>query len=201
MNTGPSRAERTREALVEAATSVFREQAFHETKIADIAARAQVAHGSFYTHFVSKEEIFLEVVRSIVADGFHRTSIRRQIGEGASPAEQIAATNRRYFAFIRDNARILASIETLAPVSPAVREMRQQSVTAYTNRAASAIRKWQADAGVAATGDVGVVAHSLNAMVERVAHHLYVMGGDEPAEADVLDALTDIWLAAVGLRS
>jgi AcrR family transcriptional regulator len=195
-----ARAERTRDALVAAAKEVFREQAFHDAKIADIASRAQVAHGSFYTHFDSKEAIFSAVADEVISEGFLRTSIRRQLGEGASAAAQIEAANRRYFAFFRENARIMASMETLSAVDADISAQRHESVMAYTHRAASAIRKWKSDAGQPAPPDTESLAYCLNAMVERIAHMVHVLGGTAPGEEESLAALTQIWVAALRLR-
>jgi AcrR family transcriptional regulator len=193
------RAERTRDALVSAAKEVFREQAFHEAKIADIAARAGVAHGSFYTHFDSKEAIFSAVADQVMSEGFLRTSTHRQLGDAAGPAEQIEAANRRYFAFFRENAQIMASIETLSAVNDELSTQRHESVMAYTHRAASAIRRWKSDADEDASLDVETVAYCLNAMVERIAHMLHVLGVTAPSEEESLRTLTAIWVAALEL--
>src|SRR6476619_6617165 len=50
----------TRARLVEAAEQIFAEHGFLDARIADIAERAQLSHGSFYHYFDSKEQIFRE---------------------------------------------------------------------------------------------------------------------------------------------
>jgi AcrR family transcriptional regulator len=56
------RREKTRLDLVEAATRVIARKGFHQTRIADIAAEADVGLGTFYLHFKTKNEIFTELV-------------------------------------------------------------------------------------------------------------------------------------------
>src|SRR5262249_11941440 len=56
---------RTREELVAAARRVFERDGYLDTRVADIAAAATLAHGSFYTYFSSKQEVFLAIVRDV----------------------------------------------------------------------------------------------------------------------------------------
>jgi AcrR family transcriptional regulator len=54
--------ERTRRALVDAATTLFTERGYEETTIADIAAAAEIGTRTFFGYFASKEElVFPEV--------------------------------------------------------------------------------------------------------------------------------------------
>jgi AcrR family transcriptional regulator len=54
--------ERTRRALVDAATALFTERGYEETTIADIAAAAEIGTRTFFGYFASKEElVFPEV--------------------------------------------------------------------------------------------------------------------------------------------
>jgi AcrR family transcriptional regulator len=54
--------ERTRRALVDAATALFSERGYEETTIAEIAAAAEIGTRTFFGYFASKEElVFPEV--------------------------------------------------------------------------------------------------------------------------------------------
>src|SRR5256885_16696294 len=50
---------RTREELVAAARRVFERDGYSGARVADIAAQAGVAHGSFFTYFPSQKDGFL----------------------------------------------------------------------------------------------------------------------------------------------
>ena len=54
---------RTREALLRAAKHLLATKGFHATKIADIAAAADVGTGTFYLHFPTKDALFTDLVR------------------------------------------------------------------------------------------------------------------------------------------
>lgn len=57
-----SKGERTSQAILEAAYSLFLEQGFHATSMRQIARRAGLALGGIYNHFESKEQIFETVL-------------------------------------------------------------------------------------------------------------------------------------------
>ena len=63
-----ARGARTRASLVKAARALFERQGYLDTNVGDIAKRARVAHGTFYTYFTSKEEIFAEVADDLQHD-------------------------------------------------------------------------------------------------------------------------------------
>jgi AcrR family transcriptional regulator len=55
-----TRTERTRAALLEAALTLFTEQGFEETTVAQIAARAGVTEMTFYRHFGTKDAVLVD---------------------------------------------------------------------------------------------------------------------------------------------
>lgn len=56
------RSEETRLRLLEAATSLFSQQGYDATGVAEICARAGVSKGAFYHHFESKQALFLALL-------------------------------------------------------------------------------------------------------------------------------------------
>lgn len=56
------RREQTRVDLLEAAERVIALKGYHNTRIADIASEADVGLGTFYLHFKTKNEIFIELI-------------------------------------------------------------------------------------------------------------------------------------------
>jgi len=198
----PTRADRsnqTRQALVMAARQVFNTTAFHAAKIADISALAGVAHGSFYTHFPSKHEVFLAVLDEVLGESFVRTAIRRELGRDLTPVEEIEAANRRFFAFYAEHARILASMEELAPTVPEIEERRYQSFMAYTYRTAAAIKRWQQRPAMVDDRQLETLAYCLGSAVERLAQLLFLFGAPSPNEEECLASLTSIWIRTLGL--
>lgn len=59
---------RTRRDLFDAARKVIEKKGIEETQISDITAEAKVAHGTFYVHFESKEELIRKFVEEFNAE-------------------------------------------------------------------------------------------------------------------------------------
>jgi AcrR family transcriptional regulator len=55
----------TKEKIIKAATKLFTEKGYHQTNALQIAARADVATGTFYSYFNNKKEVFAEIIESI----------------------------------------------------------------------------------------------------------------------------------------
>ena len=68
-DSGPGRARKAepaarRDAILDAALTVFAERGFEAARLDDVAAQAGVAKGTLYLYFKDKEALFEEVVRS-----------------------------------------------------------------------------------------------------------------------------------------
>lgn len=72
MATQAERRERTRAAILDAATDRFTEHGFVATSVADILAAAGVSRGALYHHFSSKEDVFAAVYQRVSADAIER---------------------------------------------------------------------------------------------------------------------------------
>jgi AcrR family transcriptional regulator len=57
-----------KELLMEAATQVFSEKGYWQTKISDIVKQANLAQGTFYLYFKNKESLFKEILLSLHQD-------------------------------------------------------------------------------------------------------------------------------------
>lgn len=94
-----ARAERRRterrEAILVAAKTVFRDKGYHQASVHDIIDEAQIARGTFYLYFSSKQEVFGQLVDDFLL------LIRRQVKRislaagAAPPLEQLRANFRR----------------------------------------------------------------------------------------------------------
>ena len=84
------------------ARSLFEKNGFKDTAIADITKMSNIAVGSFYKHYSSKEEIFVEVF----VDEAERVkkNITSQINLDADPVMVIKELTLRLFDEIRGNA-------------------------------------------------------------------------------------------------
>lgn len=137
----------TRERLLHAARQVVEEEGYGAATVAAIASRAGVATGTLYRHFASKEELFVELFRTVC----DREVQAMQDAAGAMP--EAAAHLERVTSVLGTFARRALRRPRLAwallaePVDPRVdaerlayRE-RYRSLTAEALRAAIAARE------------------------------------------------------------
>ena len=57
---------RHRGEILDAAEAVFAEKGFHRTTVDDIAARSEFAVGTIYNFFESKEQLFVELIKTAI---------------------------------------------------------------------------------------------------------------------------------------
>ncbi len=94
--------------LIDAASELFAERGYDETRIVDIVERAGVAKGLFYWYFENKEALF----RDLVEENRHRlrraqatamdpeAEPLRRIRQGAAASVQHMSSNARFFSLI-----------------------------------------------------------------------------------------------------
>jgi AcrR family transcriptional regulator len=85
-----SRQERTRSALVTAATRLFTTYGVRRTAMEQIAEQAQVAKATAYAYFPNKEAVFLSVVDTVIADMEAAAQAAAEASEG--PADAVLAS-------------------------------------------------------------------------------------------------------------
>ncbi len=88
---------RTRARLLDAAVDVIAERGLEAASVQEMAARADVANGTFYNHFRTKEEIVSEVVLRVAAATAERLDAAMSDIEGA--AERVACGTRSFVEF------------------------------------------------------------------------------------------------------
>ncbi len=122
---------RTRSALLAAGQRLFGEQGLDATTVAEIAEAADVAIGSFYNYFDTKDELLAALLQETLAEHLRRMEARRAGID--DPAEAISVAHRHFVHLAWEEpewARLLvrldvpyrATDEVLA--RPAMRDLR-----------------------------------------------------------------------------
>jgi AcrR family transcriptional regulator len=92
---------RTRAELLAAAKRLLASKGFHGTKIADIAAAADVGTGTFYLHFPTKEALFADLVKATALRA--KDEIDRAKASVADPRAQARVATETFFRFADRN--------------------------------------------------------------------------------------------------
>lgn len=128
---------------MEAARSLIAERGLAELRVGDVVEKADVALGTFYAHFASKEEI----VEAIVADAITALAVKvADLGPHLDPAHALSIGVRRIVGLAEtdpDLARLLLRLDNAERVLESL--VWEQAV---------AIMRRGADSGRFQTGDV-----------------------------------------------
>lgn len=187
-----ARGTRTRTALLQAAREVFERDGYAAARVTDIADAAGVAHGSFYTHFRAKDDVFAAVVEDV------REELHDVPEHHEDPVAALAAANRAYLDGYARNARLLAVVDQVATLDPVVREERLRRAREIAERYGRVIRRLQAEGRADPALDPDTAALALTTMVSRTAL-LALAGGLEVDRELLLDTVNRLWANALRL--
>ena len=203
VRTGPRsrKGMQTRARLLDAAKVVFERDGFLDARIADIAETAQLAIGSFYHYFDSKEQIFREIAQLQEARLTAPDVVAEELPEPDSPWERIRRANRRYLERYRDEAALMGVIEQVSRYDEHVNSARFATMKHFVERAEPAIRRLQEQGLVDTRLDPRFASDALGAMVARFAELWLVQGYREYDFDQAVDQLTLLWSNALGMAA
>lgn len=206
------RGRRVRSALLVAAREVFERDGFIDARVTDIATAAGVSHGSFYTYFGSKTEVFRALMAETMEELYTLLRDEPEDGVGGArgadpasgapevidPVNRIDRANRRFVGMYRRNTALMALFEQVTTFDPQVRALRQAVRERMVDRVAHSIEDLQTEGLVSTDIDAGYSAHALVAMVNGLVHYWLVLDGDFEEEP-LVATLTRLWAQALGL--
>lgn len=190
---------RTRARLIEAGKAVFERDGFLSARISDIAAEANVSHGSFYHYFDSKESLFREIAEEVEVRLVSMDDLAQESDRDSGPIDRIRAANRSYLKAYKREARIMRVIEEVSRYNEDVRTVRVQRDDHLAARLEAAISRLQAEGLADERIDTRYAAMALGGMVARFAETMFIGGGKYALETAV-DQLTLLWANALGLK-
>lgn len=192
-----ARGQRTRNALISAAREVFERDGFLDARVNDITEATGVAHGTFYTYFTSKDEIFREVVIR-AGDQMMKSARPPSDTRDRDVVLNISEANRLFLESYASHARLFALVEQVATFDEEMREFRRSTRLEFVQRVERQIRRLRAEGGI----DVGLepryTAEALCSMVERFAYVWMVLGEDYEHDT-ALHTLNVLWCRSLGL--
>src|SRR3954452_10193514 len=194
-----ARGARSRAALVRAAREVFERDGFIDARIADIAAAAGVATGSFYSYFATKQDASAAVMAEVTDEMLH-PQVREAPDPAAGPLASIEAGNRAYLLAYRRNARLMALMDQVFTIDPGFKRLRMERARAFARRNAASIRKLQAQGLADPELDPVATAYAMDVMVSRMAALVFV-GGHRMGFEALVSTLTWLWGNALRIET
>lgn len=190
---------RTRERLTAAARLVFERDGFLDARVADIAVEAGVAHGTFYTYFDSKTEIFRHVVADVMSMVWHV----RESTDGSddlSPYEAIERANRQFVRVYRENRAMFGLMEQAITYDDEIRQLRLTVRERSVERVRRSIEKMQEAGTVRHDVEAAYAASALVSMVSNFVYFWLVMGEKDYDDEIVVQTLTRLWASALEMK-
>ncbi|WP_219412408.1 TetR/AcrR family transcriptional regulator [Pseudonocardia nigra] len=182
-----------------AARKVFERDGFLDARVTDISAAAGASHGSFYTYFESKTDIFRTLCSEEMDMLYANTGGGEPRREELDPIERIDRSNGRFVAIYKENAALLGLFEQVTTYDDEVRKLRMAVRERAVARAQRSIVQMQEAGLVDRDLEPFHTASALVTMVNSTVHFWLVLG-EKFDEDTLVRTLTQLWARALGLR-
>jgi AcrR family transcriptional regulator len=124
-----------RQRILRATGELVAERGYHAVTVELIVKHARVSFKTFYGHFSNKEECFVELFETVMAEARARmeAAVERERGSDSPWAQQVAAALRALFdVFLADPLIARASIVDAPTVGPVMIDRYQQAMSGLT---------------------------------------------------------------------
>lgn len=196
---GP-KAQRTRDAILEAAYLTFAAEGYQRTSVGDVAAAAGVSLGTVYQYFQDRADLVAALVQRTVAVMLERADATWRAEEGVEGLRRIL---RNFVSAYVEAAPAAGVWEEVCFVEPGLATLRRALGRLFTDAVERELRRASRHGLVDKDLDPPLAARALSGMVDRFCYVTYVF--DPPADGappidNSVEVLTRIWASAVGLQ-
>jgi len=193
-----STATSTRDRLMDAARELIEEGGYGAASVIAVAERAGVAAGTLYRHFASKQELFVEVFRSVCAGEERAMRVAAAaMPEGSSAAQQLETVLATFARRALRNPRLAWAL-IAEPVDPLVDAERLAYRERYAALIAEGLRAG-IEAGELPPQNVALTAAALvGGCGEVLVGPLSPVAQSAPEAAEMIDAVRTFVRRAVG---
>lgn len=190
---------RTRRRLLDAARTVFERDGFLDARIADIATEAGVSHGTFYTYFTSKAEIFRTLIIEVMTMVYD-TRMTSGDSEDLTPRQRIERGNRQWIKVVHEHGAMLRLHEQVATFDDEILALRFRTRRQSADRIRKSIQQWQKQGVVRSDLDAGCMADALVSMVSNFTYFWLMLGQGDYDDETAIHTLTELYASALHLE-
>lgn len=187
---------RTKNAIFEAAIHVFATSGYNGSTVDEIAAKANVAKGTLYYNFESKEEIFNFVVRNGL-EIWNEKLTEIEISKD-EPIDKIKAIWRMQFKLLYDNRAFFKLVISQLWGQETRQDVLRSKITEYIERIERILKEAMIKKQIRDC-DVSLLAHSLFGSL--ISASLYELSIDKKIDVNtVIEELTENTLNGVVIK-
>ena len=169
----------TRRDLLAAAKTVFAARGYHQAKISEIAAAADVGVGTFYLHYDGKDALFVELVE----DTAHRLKKRVDAAKATAtdPLERARVSCEILFRFAQENRETFRILFGEGAFNSAITASQHVFLSDVAENIAAGVR-----AGAFAPYPITLIAHATVGLLTQVVS--WWIGQDEVSLEEAVEA-------------
>jgi AcrR family transcriptional regulator len=173
--------QRTRQGILDAASSVFTRDGYVDARMSDVATEAGLSLGGLYRYFENKEDLFASVIENLHEELFMRSRSSTPIAD--DPEAALYEANLGYLQHYRDNSGVLRAFIEATTV-----EKRFTTIwwTMRERHVARFVHAIEADDRAQLDGlDAGTIARAMASMVEQTAYTTFAHDALNPVPVEV----------------
>tara|TARA_R110002111_G_scaffold183658_1_gene249405 strand:- start:257 stop:889 length:633 start_codon:yes stop_codon:yes gene_type:complete len=189
----PDKTKSSEQRLLTAAAEVFFEKGYPAARVSDVVRRADVAQGTFYLYFRSKEAVFVALVEAFFEELLAET-LGKNPASGLKDADamrlQISQSWRTILVYCRSHPQMAALVLQEATALP---KAERAVLAANYARAADALTLYCRETsrrGITRAVDPHLTAWVVIGMVERAVHYAVFVAAEADVDAIVTDLVT-----------
>jgi AcrR family transcriptional regulator len=195
--TASAKSIRTRQRLLDAGRDVFVQKGFTNARVSDIADAAGASHGTFYTYFESKHDIFRVLALESIARIESTTEDIWSIN--LPPDQAMGKVMEAWVTAYQAEAPIMTLIESAGPQAGDLGQRREELSRGMIERSIEVVERFQRTGLADGSLDAACAATALTVMVQSLAQRMST-GPQEFEMPLVITTLSRIWQGAIGLR-
>lgn len=186
-----AKGQRSRAALMAAASDIFAEHGFANARVSDLAAATGMSNGAFYRYFTDKHDILLALLQDFAAEAY---AVSRADWVPGDPVRSVLETTIQYLDVYAANAGLMRVQIEVAQTDSTVETIWSEARKAFFDRIARALRRGQAEGTVRPDLDPDLGASLLGGMAEHYAYLRFVLKRCEDLDVRyVSQQIADLW--------
>lgn len=134
----PTKGERTRQRLIDAATALLARDGYHDLKITDVAPAAGLSAGVFYIYFKDKDDLVIQIFRQLTEENMAHVFSGPKLDD---PFLTILDANRRYIEGFAAGGGLNRAVSQIVDTLPEARAIWRETNAKIAGRIATGIAK------------------------------------------------------------